>query len=43
MGDCAICDGLPDTEIGKTGLGPVALPGGLLIMTGGDGGRGAKF
>lgn len=27
---------------GRTGLGPAALPGGLLIMTGGDGGWGEK-
>lgn len=27
---------------GRTGLGPAALPGGLLIITGGDGGRGPK-
>lgn len=26
-----------------TGRGPVALPGGLLIMTGGDGGKGVKL
>lgn len=26
-----------------TGRGPVAFPGGLLIMTGGDGGRGLKL
>lgn len=32
-----------DADTGRTGLGPAALPGGLLIMTGGDGGRGAKL
>lgn len=26
-----------------TGRGPVAFPGGLLIMTGGEGGNGVKF
>lgn len=26
-----------------TGRGPVALPGGLLIMTGGEGGKGVKL
>ncbi|CAG5950222.1 unnamed protein product [Menidia menidia] len=29
--------------IGMRGHGPVALPGGLLIMTGGDGGKGVKL
>lgn len=29
--------------MGMSGRGPVALPGGLLIMTGGDGGRGVKL
>lgn len=29
--------------MGKRGLGPAALPGGLLIITGGDGGRGVKL
>lgn len=32
-----------EAATGRTGLGPAALPGGLLIMTGGDGGRGAKL
>lgn len=33
-----------DTQAaGRTGRGPVALPGGLLIMIGGDGGRGEKL
>lgn len=32
-----------ETQMGRTGLGPVALPGGLLIITGGDGGRGEKL
>lgn len=32
-------------EVGTamTGRGPVAFPGGLLIMTGGDGGKGVKL
>lgn len=29
--------------IGISGLGPVAFPGGLLIMTGGEGGNGVKL
>lgn len=29
--------------MGMSGLGPAAFPGGLLIMTGGDGGRGVKL
>lgn len=29
--------------IGMSGLGPVAFPGGLLIMMGGEGGRGVKL
>lgn len=32
-----------EADTGRTGLGPVALPGGLLIITGGDGGSGAKL
>ncbi len=30
-------------RIAIIGRGPVALPGGLLIMTGGEGGRGVKL
>lgn len=40
VGDGGIWGTGEETQTGRTGLGPVALPGGLLIMTGGDGGRG---
>lgn len=33
----------PVAGMAMTGRGPVAFPGGLLIMTGGDGGRGLKL
>lgn len=29
--------------MGMSGRGPAAFPGGLLIMTGGEGGRGVKL
>lgn len=32
-----------DEAMGMRGRGPVAFPGGLLIMTGGDGGSGVKL
>lgn len=40
VGDGGIGGTGEETQTGRTGLGPVALPGGLLIITGGDGGRG---
>lgn len=43
MGDGGIWGPGEETQTGRTGLGPAALPGGLLIMTGGDGGRGEKL
>lgn len=43
MGDVDIWVAGLEADTGRTGLGPVALPGGLLIITGGDGGRGAKL
>ena len=43
VGDGGFCiRGLGD-GMAMTGRGPVALAGGLLIMTGGDGGRGLKL
>lgn len=43
VGDGGIWGTGEETQTGRTGLGPVALPGGLLIITGGDGGRGEKL
>lgn len=40
VGDRGIWGTGEEMQTGRTGLGPVALPGGLLIITGGDGGRG---
>lgn len=43
VGDGGIWGTGEETQTGRTGRGPVALPGGLLIITGGDGGRGEKL
>lgn len=43
MGDVDVWVTGLEADTGRTGLGPAALPGGLLIITGGDGGRGAKL
>lgn len=43
MGDVDAWATALEADTGRTGLGPAALTGGLLIMTGGDGGRGAKL
>lgn len=43
VGDGGIWGTGEETQTGRTGRGPVALPGGLLIIIGGDGGRGEKL
>lgn len=42
-GEECFCDRGLGAGMAMTGRGPVALPGGLLIMTGGEGGRGLKL
>lgn len=42
-GEGGFCVRGEGAAIGMSGLGPVAFPGGLLIMTGGDGGSGVKL